>query len=653
MLRTPAWILKPLIFLLLAAASQAQQQRVSQEAINLAVDRGGAWLLDQQRRDGPWGENAVAPGGHRDPRNDLTAFCTYSLIKCKVPLQHPAIERALTYLETTWPSTTYSIANQILLFCEIDDERREKRLPELVDRLIELQHDRHGIWGYPGHPSIQTDLSNTQYAVMALRAAAHSGMKISPKVWTRVAERVLLHQQSPIDATVEVNPTSIKPLKKAGFAYLLPNLNAPSKGYNVPNSSMTTAGLAILRIAEQQLGSRYPQRLKRKANIGIELGFRWLRESFSVKENVAGDQAWIYYYLYGLQRLGALFEIELIGEHNWYWEGATELIKWQGQDGHWEQGTYQQWPRQPMPHGNTGYALLFLVKAMAPVTSGSAENRGNYTIDDPRNEVFLRASVRSKVSCWVSGFGEGVIEDNSLQSPQAKGMFVSEVRYYVDDKVLTRVPGDPEKPWRGERFAAMLDIKRNGNFKVHVGVVVRSNTDESGTRELFSEPINVMLTGVLEPWMLEHSRFLEVNLLSGTQVSVTASSSRGDWTLADRAIDGLAASRWLCKADDENPTLTLELRRAQYARALVLCQSDSQLAEIGRHCRVKRVALRINNSKDPMVVELDEHVLRPATIELPKRIRIRKLEIEILEFEPGNEFKSEVGFSEVGLLDRL
>ena len=157
---------------LLGPHSFAQEARVSQESINDAVDRGVAWMLQQQRRDGSWGENDLTPGGHRDPRSDLTAFCTYTLLKCKVPYEHAAIQRALTYLEADWPWTTYAVANQILLLTACADERWNDRIDELVERLIDLRFEAHGTWGYPKHPSIESDLSNTQYAALALRAAS-------------------------------------------------------------------------------------------------------------------------------------------------------------------------------------------------------------------------------------------------------------------------------------------------------------------------------------------------------------------------------------------------------------------------------------------------------------------------------------------------
>lgn len=633
----------------LASPATAQGRPVSQEAINRAVDRGVAWILQQQRRDGSWGENDLSPdpNGHRDARNDLTAFLAYTLVKCKVPADHPALQRALRYLEQGRPSTTYAIATQLQLLTALDDERWEKRIDDLVEDLLALRVEEHGTWGYPRHPSIVTDLSNTQYAALGLRAAALAGHKVPPKVWSAVAERVLRHQEAPRPAE-PADDRRRNPLK-AGFAYLLPGSN--SFGYTVPNASMTAAGLTVLKIVEEQLGGRYPGRTRKLAEQAIELGFDWLEDHFSVTQNTAGEKAWIYYYLYGLQRLGALYEIETIGGHDWYWEGAAELVKWQQGDGRWQEGAYRDWPRQPMPHANTGYALLFLVKAMAPVTSTSAEGRGLYAAEEPRTEVWLRGAVRAETTVWVSGFGDGVVEGLSAPTERGEGLRVVEVRYLVDGERAGVVRADPDRPWKGDRFPRKLALGRNGVFTVRAEVVV---VDEAGSEVVLeSDPLELEVSGVLEAWMLEHAGVDDLNLLRGVEVSATASSEQGAWCTAARAIDGYEASRWLCKAGDARPTLQVELRRPVWAESLYLTQADSHSAEAGRHARVTRVGYRLNGDSELVEVDLSgADLLRPQVIAFEKRTRVRDLELVILDFEPGSEFKGEPGFAEVGLLGR-
>ena len=116
-------------------------------------------------------------------------------------------------------------------------------------------------------------------------------------------------------------------------------------------------------------------------------------------------------------------------------------------------------------------------------------------------------------------------------------------------------------------------------------------------------------------------------------------------------VDGYEASRWLAKPEDRTPSIRIELGRAVRADTVVLAQADSHSAEVGRHARVTRVAIRVNGDKEALEFELGEDVLRPVRITLPKRVRVRLLEVEILDYVPGSEFKSEPGFAEIGLFD--
>jgi hypothetical protein len=90
-----------------------------------------------------------------------------------------------------------------------------------------------------------------------------------------------------------------------------------------------------------------------------------------------------------------------------------------------------------------------------------------------------------------------------------------------------------------------------------------------------------------------------------------------------------------------------------WAEALLLTQADSHPAEVGRHSRVTRIGYRLNGDRDLVEVALgEEDVLLPVEVPLEKRTRVRDLELVILDFEPGSEFKGEAGFAEVGLLGR-
>jgi hypothetical protein len=71
-----------------------------------------------------------------------------------------------------------------------------------------------------------------------------------------------------------------------------------------------------------------------------------------------------YYYLYGMERAFVFLGIQSVADHSWYLEGASQLLKWQRADGHWE-GPYKT------PVIDTVFALLFLKRATVPVDTAS------------------------------------------------------------------------------------------------------------------------------------------------------------------------------------------------------------------------------------------------------------------------------------------
>jgi hypothetical protein len=76
----------------------------------------------------------------------------------------------------------------------------------------------------------------------------------------------------------------------------------------------------------------------------------------------------LYYYLYAMERVGALTDRKWIGRHDWYREGAEELIRRQAPDGSFPPASFGD-----DPHCNTCFALLFLKRATlrSSVTAGA------------------------------------------------------------------------------------------------------------------------------------------------------------------------------------------------------------------------------------------------------------------------------------------
>jgi hypothetical protein len=128
----------------------------------------------------------------------------------------------------------------------------------------------------------------------------------------------------------------------------------------VATGSMTTAGVASLAICRSELldwaGYKGPfgERMER----GIKDGLAWLDVHFTVDHN-PDRGGWHYYYLYGLERSGVLADVEFMGDHDWYREGAEYLVRNQSRSGFW--------PSRRSSMTDTCFALLFLRRATVPV----------------------------------------------------------------------------------------------------------------------------------------------------------------------------------------------------------------------------------------------------------------------------------------------
>ena len=66
-------------------------------------------------------------------------------------------------------------------------------------------------------------------------------------------------------------------------------------------------------------------------------GMEWLGGHFRVTENFGSKRQWKFYHLDGLEHVGRLSGERLIGGHDWFREGAEELVRVQDEfSGGWE-----------------------------------------------------------------------------------------------------------------------------------------------------------------------------------------------------------------------------------------------------------------------------------------------------------------------------
>ena len=379
------------------------------QRVNAAIDRGRDWLLAQQTPEGHWPTwkpntlDKVYPG--------RSALILLTLAKCGCTLKDKdkVLQRGLTalegyraYLASKAPGTTaegphtYSTALLVMMYEALYAEhpkppkkgappkpRKPKknpcRLPKdvletmqvLIENLTATQAAQ--VWRYPGPADQDQDLSNTQYALLALQSAGRCGMEVSPEVFRRALKYVLDNQEK---SGPEVDLWTDNPAWSPGeerYGRLIPIGKARARGWGyMPGSgatgSMTTAGIASLAIITERLRDQEVLAPEERKGIDVALrdGVGWFSKRFAVDRN-PGSPSWHYYYLYGLERAGDMLGLRYFGEHDWYREGAEVLLAAQQAGGSWP-GTGAG---DPNAHGEselnrTCFALLFLKRATMP-----------------------------------------------------------------------------------------------------------------------------------------------------------------------------------------------------------------------------------------------------------------------------------------------
>ncbi len=254
--------------------------------------------------------------------------------------------------------------------------RSRKALADLAKRVVGTQ--LREIWRYPGTgkflPPDPEDLSATQYVLLAVRAAREHGVKFDDAVFEKAVTYLLREQEATGAKTKLFYRTAGKDEKRFGKLRQLKSAQARGWSYKPRlliegrggkptfTGSMTAAGVACLAICKEALiesGALEPKRDKDRLSAvdrALEDGWAHLGANFVADKSPGGG--WHFYYLYGVERVGAFLGVPNMGEHWWFKEGAALLIKKQANDGSWP-----KWDANQTRTVQTCFALLFLNRA--------------------------------------------------------------------------------------------------------------------------------------------------------------------------------------------------------------------------------------------------------------------------------------------------
>jgi hypothetical protein len=373
-------------------AEKPQKPRGERSPVDRAVEKGVAALRRMQRATGDW-PNQQQPMG-------ATALAGLTLLECGVANSDPAVARAADFVREASFSCnfTYSLSLAILFLDRLGDPDDIPMIESLTVRLLGGQNANGG-WSYfcplisdaektrlkahlalskervvGSEPSRSTGLkrtfrdlpkaiqqqwtaldqgdggrgrgtsdnSNTQFAALGLWAGRRQGVPVE-KALARVESRFRTGQNA-----------------DGGWGY-----HDPARAANHSTPSMTCAGLlslivgtgAALETARERDPSAKPRDLNKDPIVRKSvLALASILDNPTEPPNVAPGATKSYYFLWSLERVAMILDLETIGKTDWYHWGTELLLSDQRPDGSWTNGDYGG----STPPTDTCLALHFL-----------------------------------------------------------------------------------------------------------------------------------------------------------------------------------------------------------------------------------------------------------------------------------------------------
>ncbi len=345
-----------------ARADEALRRQVVEKGIRYLEEQG-------QAEDGSF-------SGSTGPA--ITALAATALMKHGRSPEHPAVARALKYLEKFVRDDggiyadqslhrNYETAVAIQCFVEANrDGRYDKIIDKAVSFLKGIQWDEgegkdrtdfaYGGSGYGSHK--RPDLSNTSFFVESLRAAGVP--EDDPAI-----QRALVFISRCQNLESEHNRTPYAAKNPDGGFYYTPAPGQSQAGETANGglrsyASMTYAGLKSMIYAG--VGPDDPR---------VKAAIEWIRKHYGLDDNPGLGQQGLYYYYHTFAKALAALGVDQFTDaegkvHDWRAELVRELAKRQRPDGSWVNST-TRW-LEGDPNLVTSYALLALAYCQPPKT---------------------------------------------------------------------------------------------------------------------------------------------------------------------------------------------------------------------------------------------------------------------------------------------
>ena len=236
-------------------------------------------------------------------------------------------------------------------------EAGEPKGKPVVTNKIKLTKKKEG-------PAQRSDNSNTQYAALGMRACHDAGIVFPKEIVTLCRQYWVACQHPGEKGAAKDKPKvatgvggAIELGEPRGWCYSDGQGSECGHGGNA-YGSMTAGAIGAICIFDYMQGKDW------KRDKPVLDGLAWLDKNWSVTENVGPPETakgntngWLYYFLYALERTGMLYDTALIGNHDWYLDGARVLLAAQKGDGSWDASHFKH------PTWDTCFAILFLKRA--------------------------------------------------------------------------------------------------------------------------------------------------------------------------------------------------------------------------------------------------------------------------------------------------
>jgi squalene-hopene/tetraprenyl-beta-curcumene cyclase len=334
--------------------------------VQTARDNGLSWLRSSQIEDGSWSYDL-----------GITSLCVLAFLNAGYDESDTTVSKAIDYIlqyvqaDGSISSGTYAnyyTSTALLALSAAHNSDYETIIKDATQFLIDIQIDentpddayrvtkddwRYGGIGYGGDG--RPDLSNTQFALMALRAAQNSvsSLTIPNEVW--VNSMVFIdrcHNNVDYNDQDWADNTSRPSYNDGGYIYF-PTDQGSLAGGTGSYMSMTGAG-----IWSAILCGILPTDLR------MQSALKWFSDRYTWEENIGFEYKALYYSYWSMARALTVAQIkEIITtdgiSHDWFNELSDKLISLQTEEGYWS-NTESDWFWENIPEVATSYAILAL-----------------------------------------------------------------------------------------------------------------------------------------------------------------------------------------------------------------------------------------------------------------------------------------------------